>query len=112
MLVVALLGAGFQLVVAEAGLEQRALITAAVALIALVVGVRVGRRIYERERIRGVGWLPRTTLWRVDENGVRYAIVTQNSGDVVTVVVPAHLSREDATAHVLVELNERRRPAG
>ena len=107
MLVVALLGASFQLVVAEDGLEQRALQTAAVVLIALLVGGRVGRRLYERDRIRQVGWLARTMRWYEYGDGSCEAIVTQNSGDVVAVRVPADVAPQDRVAYVLVTLSER-----
>jgi hypothetical protein len=109
MLVVAVTAEGFQLVVAQGNLQTRALGTSALALIALLIGLRFGRRLYQRERIRAVGWLPKNVTWHVDENGVRHAIVTQNSNRVVTVAIPGHIDPEDALTYVLVHLNEGRR---
>jgi hypothetical protein len=109
MLVAALMAEGFQVVVAAGDLRARALGTSAVGLIALVIGLRHGRQLYRRERIRAVGWLPKNVTWHVDENGTRHAIVTQNSGDVVSVPIPDYIVPDDALTYVLVQLNEGRR---
>ena len=107
LLVVALLAEGFQLVVAGGSLRTRALEATAVALIALVIGARYGRARYRRERIREVGWLPRELVWQTDPHGVRHAIVTQNSGEAVSIQVPPTVEQDDLMAYVLVRLNER-----
>ncbi len=112
MLVVAILAEGFQLVMADPDRQTRALGISAVALIAFVIGLRSGRHLYRRERIRSVGWLPKNVTWHLDESGARHAIVTQNSGDVVSIPIPGHVSADDAMTYVLVQLNEGRSRAG
>lgn len=109
MLVVAVLAEGFQVVMAAGDLRTRALGTSAVALIAFVIGLRYGRQLYRRERIRAVGWLPQSVTWHTDENGTKHAIVTQNAGDVTSVPIPDHVVPDDALTYVLVRLNEGRR---
>jgi hypothetical protein len=109
MLVVAVLAEGFQVVMVAGDLRTRALGTSAVALIAFVIGLRYGRQLYRRERIRAVGWLPKSVTWHSDENGARHAIVTKNSGDVVSLSIPDHVVQDDALTYVLVQLNEGRR---
>jgi hypothetical protein len=107
-LVVAVCAEGIQVALTEGDVQARALGVAAVALIAFVVGLRYGRRLYRRERIRSVGWLPETMTWHVDADGAQHAIVRQNSGDVVSVAVPPHVAAEDRLTYVLVRLNEGR----
>jgi hypothetical protein len=108
MLVVAAVAGGFQVVMAGDDLRTRILGTSAEVLIGLVIGLRHGRYLYRRERIRAVGWLPKKVTWHVDENGTRHAIVTQNSGEVVSIPIPAHIDPDDAHTYVLVQLNEGR----
>jgi hypothetical protein len=96
MLVVAVLAEGFQVVMAAGDFRTRALGTLAVALIAFVIGLRYGRQLYRHERIRAVGWPPKSVTWHTDENGTRHAIVTQNSGDVISVSIPDHVVPDDA----------------
>ena len=109
MLAVAVVAEGFQVVMTTGDLRTRALGTSADVLIGLVIGLRHGRHLYRRERIRAVRWLPKSVTWHADEDGTRHAIVTQNSGDVVSIPIPAHIVADDALTYVLVQLNEARR---
>jgi hypothetical protein len=87
MLVAAAVAGGFQVVMAGDDLRTRILGTSAEVLIGLVIGLRHGRYLYRRER---------------------HAIVTQNSGEVVSIPIPAHIDPDDAHTYVLVQLNEGR----
>jgi hypothetical protein len=108
MLVVALAGESFQLVLSGGEIEPRALETAAVVLIALVIGARVGRRLYKRERLREIGWLARLIVWHTDRRGVRYAVVLRNEGDIVKITLPEHVAKDDEHVYVLLALSEMR----
>ena len=116
LLVVAVSTQGFQLVVTQGDLRTRALGTTAVALLAFVIGIRYGRQLYRRERIGQVGWLPKKVTVHEEANGNRHALVTQNSGDMISIPIPPDITRaEDIRIHVLVQLNEgqpRRRGSG
>ena len=90
----------------QGDLRTRALATA-VALLAFVIGIRYGRQLYRRERIGQVAWLPKRVTVQEDANGNRHALVTQNSGDMISIPIPPHITgAEDIRVHVLVQLNE------
>lgn len=110
LLVLAVSAQGFQLVAAQGDRQARALGTGAVALLAFLIGLRSGRPLFQRERIGSVGWLPKKgkVIVHKDADGNRHALVTQNSGQMISILIPPEIRDEDVHLHVLIQLNEER----